>query len=180
MRVALIAALARDGTIGRDGRIPWRLGDDLQRFKRLTWAHPLIMGRRTFESLGRPLPGRTNIVLSRRTGYRVPPGVRVATSFSAALAVARRAEPNVVFVIGGGAVYAEALPGADHLLLTHVHQDITGDTRFPCVDRALWHEIARLDTSAYAFVEYARNPAAPPLAAAEPGLHLSTQESCFP
>lgn len=176
MKLAIIAALARDGTIGRDGRIPWHLGDDLQRFKRLTWGHPVIMGRRTWESLGRPLPGRANLVLSRQPAFAAPAGLRVARSLADALAACRQAGAATAFVIGGSTVYAEAIPLADHLLLTRVHQDVAGDARFPAYDPAPWHEIARLETPAYAFIEYARDPAATPLSAAEPGVRLVTEE----
>lgn len=140
MRVTLIAALARDGVIGRDGGLPWRLPADLRRFKERTLGHAVVMGRRTYESIGRPLPGRRNLVLSRRGSF-TPPGVEVFPSLSDALSAAGDAER--VFVIGGAAVYAAALPLADRLELTLVDGSFDGDVRFPPFDEDAWVEIER-------------------------------------
>ncbi len=145
MHIALIVAMAENGVIGRDNRLPWHLPADLRHFKRLTLGKPVIMGRKTFESIGRPLPGRTNIVLTRQPGF-APAGVRVAASLDAALAMAEaqaRADGvDEVMVIGGAAVYAEALPRADRLYLTRVQLAVDGDARFPEPDPASWHRTA--------------------------------------
>lgn len=139
-KVYLVAAVAANGVIGTDGRLPWHLPEDLQHFKRLTLGHPVVMGRRTWESLGRPLPGRDNIVVTRQPGYDAA-GASVASSLAAALALCA-VEP-VVFVIGGRELFAEALPLAAGLVLTEIHRDFPGDVRFPEYDRARWRETQR-------------------------------------
>lgn len=140
-RLSLIAAVAANGVIGSDNALPWRLPEDLKRFKALTTGHPVIMGRKTFESIGRPLPGRRNIVISRNEGYKAD-GCEVATSLSAALNSCR-AGSNEIFVIGGAQIYAEALPQAQRLYLTEIRRDFAGDARFPTFDRHHWQEISR-------------------------------------
>jgi len=160
-RIALIAAVARNGIIGVDNRLPWKLAEDMQRFRALTTGHAIIMGRRTWESIRRPLAGRQNLVLTRNA---VPPTAEVefATSFDDALARARLPDP--VFVIGGETLYRIALPRADVLYLTEIERDFAGGVRFPAFDRSLWRESARetrrgLDASgsfAYHFVVYER------------------------
>ncbi|HEX8013519.1 MAG TPA: dihydrofolate reductase [Casimicrobiaceae bacterium] len=160
-RIALVAAIAKNGVIGVDNRLPWRLPEDMQRFRALTTGHSVVMGRRTWESIGRPLPGRQNIVVTRAPG-RSAPGVEFARSLDDALARATRPEP--VFVIGGEALYREALPRAHLLYLTEIDRDFAGDARFPEFDRALWRETSRTahraldapDALAYAFVTYER------------------------
>ncbi len=137
-RVSLIAALAANRTIGRDGRLPWHLSPDLVRFKRLTLGHTLLMGRKTFESIGRPLPGRATVVVTRNPLWTAPPGVLAAPSVEAGLAMAPAGE---VFVAGGAEVYRATLPIADRLYLTFVEQDFAGDTFFPEVDWARWRLI---------------------------------------
>lgn len=139
-RIYLVAAVAANGVIGAGGRVPWHLPEDLKHFKSLTLGHPVIMGRRTWESIGRPLPGRENIVVTRRPGFEAP-GASVAASLEAALALCL-GEP-VVFVIGGAELYAAALPIADGLVLTEIHRDYEGDVRFPDWDRARWRETQR-------------------------------------
>lgn len=157
-RISLIAALARNRVIGRAGALPWHLPEDLRRFKALTLGHPLIMGRRTWESIGRPLPGRRNLVVTRQAGF-VAPGAEVFHDLRAALeAVAGASE---VFVIGGGEVYAAALPLADRLHLTELHADVEGDALFPRVDWAGWTQSTREprtapDGTAFDFVVYDR------------------------
>lgn len=128
MTVTIIAAMAANRVIGKDGAMPWHLADDLARFRAITMGHPVIMGRKTFESLGRPLPGRQNIVLTRRKGY-APEGVTVARTLDEALELAGAARE--VFICGGGEVYREALPLAARILLTVIHCDYDGDTVFP-------------------------------------------------
>jgi dihydrofolate reductase len=157
---ALVAALARNRVIGIGNRLPWRLPEDLARFKRLTMGAPVIMGRKTRESIGRPLPGRRNIVVTRArdTSWE---GCVVARSLDAALAAADDAA--VAFVIGGAELYAQALPRADRLYLTLIDADYAGDAWFPEFDAAAWREVAResgvsADGLGYAFVDYERDP----------------------
>jgi dihydrofolate reductase len=151
-RLVLVAAVAENGVIGLDGGMPWRLPGDLKHFKRTTLGKPVIMGRRTFDSIGRkPLPGRTNIVVSRDLEARLEEsekwGVHRASNFNLALAIARfDAEKNniaEIAVIGGAQLYAEALPHADRLYLTEVHTKVDGDVRFPAFNRAEWREVSR-------------------------------------
>jgi dihydrofolate reductase len=137
MRVTLIAAVADNGVIGNRNDIPWRLSDDWRRFKRTTMGHHLIMGRRTWESIGRPLPGRITVVVSRETP-ELPEGVRLAASLEAALELARRSGDDEAFVAGGAQIYRQALPLADRLLITRVHATPEGDTLFPAWDPAEW------------------------------------------
>ncbi|MCD6705770.1 MAG: type 3 dihydrofolate reductase [Thiobacillus sp.] len=139
-RVSVIAALARNRVIGIENRLPWRLPEDLAHFKALTLNHPILMGRKTFESLGRPLPGRTNIVITRNPGYRRD-GCLVADSIAAALALCRDAAE--VFFIGGAELYAQAIPLADRLYLTEVDIEAEGDARFPDYDRSAFREVSR-------------------------------------
>jgi dihydrofolate reductase len=136
VKVSLLAAVARNGVIGRDGSLPWRLPKDLARVKRLTTGHCVLMGRRTFESIGRPLPGRINVVITRDRTFS-PPGVVVAHGLEDALAVARQRGETEAFVLGGEAIYAAALPGADRLYLTRVEAEPEGDARFPGLREAL-------------------------------------------
>jgi len=139
-RVYLVAAVAANGVIGARGKLPWHLPEDLKHFKELTFGHPVIMGRKTWESLGRPLHGRENIVVTRSAGYEAP-GASVAASLEAALALC--AGESVAFVIGGSELYAAALPIADGLVLTEIHRDYDGDARFPEFDRKAWREAQR-------------------------------------
>jgi dihydrofolate reductase len=134
-RIYLVAAVARNGVIGADGKLPWHLPEDLKHFRNLTLGHPVIMGRRTWESLGKPLPGRENIVVSRRPGFEAP-GASVAASLEGAIALCTG--ESTAFVIGGAEIYAAALPLADGLVLTEIAQDYDGDTRFPAWDRDAW------------------------------------------
>jgi dihydrofolate reductase len=139
-RISVIAALAKNRVIGIDNRLPWRLPEDLAHFKALTLNHPILMGRKTFESLGRPLPGRTNIVITRNPGYR-PEGCLVADSIPAAVALCRDADE--VFFIGGAELYAQAIPLAGRLYLTEVDIEAEGDAWFPDYDRSAFTEISR-------------------------------------
>ncbi len=147
MRVSIIVAVASNGVIGRDGDLPWRLSADLKRFKRLTMGHHLVMGRRTFASIGRPLPGRTTVVVTRDPSWTAE-GVEVAHGLEAAIELARRAGDDEVFLSGGSSVYREGLQWADRIYLTEVHADVTGDTRFPPWDRSEWQEVEREDRPA--------------------------------
>ena len=134
-RVYLVAAVARNGVIGARGKLPWHLPQDLKHFRQLTLNHPVIMGRRTWESLGKPLPGRENIVVSRKAGFAAP-GASVAASMAGAIAFC--AGEAVAFVIGGAQIYAAALPLADGLVLTEIDRDYEGDTHFPAWNRRAW------------------------------------------
>ena len=138
--IYLVAAVAANGIIGIQGRLPWHLPGELAHFKKLTMGHPVIMGRRTWESIGKPLPGRENIVVTRAPGYEAP-GAHVAASLEAALAFC--AGESVAFVIGGGELYETALPLADGLVLTEIRRDYEGDALFPQFDRAAWRETQR-------------------------------------
>jgi len=139
-RIALVAAVAENGVIGRAGGMPWHLPGDLGHFQRVTTGKPIVMGRKTFEAIGRPLPRRRNIVITRQPGY-APAGVETASSLDAALALA--GEADEVMVIGGGELYREALPRAARVYLTRVHASVDGDTRFPDLDPGEWRETAR-------------------------------------
>lgn len=139
-RVSVIAALAKNRVIGIDNRLPWRLPEDLAHFKALTLGHPILMGRKTFESLGRPLPGRTNIVITRNTGY-APENCQVARSIPDALALCEGIDE--VFFIGGAELYAQTIPLADRLYLTEVDICPEGDAWFPDYDRKMFKEISR-------------------------------------
>jgi dihydrofolate reductase len=138
--VSIIVAAAPDGAIGRDNRIPWHLPADLARFKRLTMGHAIVMGRRTHKSIGRPLTGRRNIVITRQRDYRAE-GCEVVGSLDAALAAAGDGE---VFVIGGAAIYREALPRASRIYLTRVEGTFEADTFFPEIDERVWREVERV------------------------------------
>jgi len=139
MRLALIAALDRNGLIGRDNDLPWRLPADLQHFKRMTMGKPILMGRLTWESLGRPLPGRHNIVLTRDPDYRAD-GATVVASIDAALATA--GDTDEAMVIGGAAFYRAMLPRAERLYLTRIDAEFEGDAWFPEIDPDMWREVA--------------------------------------
>jgi dihydrofolate reductase len=156
LKIVLIAALAEDGTIGNDGKIPWHISDDLKRFKRLTMGHPIIMGRKTYQSIGKPLPGRTNIVLTRNPGFQPAANVHTFPGLGEALGFCRQQKAQAVFIIGGAEIYRQSIGRADTLLLTHVRKRISGDTKFPEFDRSQWREVSRQDTEEYSFVEYAR------------------------
>jgi dihydrofolate reductase len=137
MRLSLVVAVARNGVIGRDNQLPWRLPDDLAYFKRVTMGHPVVMGRRTWQSIGKPLPGRTNIVVTHDPGFRAP-GCVVAHSLAEAWRAAEGADEACV--IGGTSLFAETLPLADVIHLTEVEADVEGDTYFPGFDRSAWTE----------------------------------------
>ena len=157
-RIYLVAAVAANGVIGVDGRLPWHLPEDLKHFKKLTLGHPVIMGRKTWESLGKALPGRENIVVTSQPGYEAP-GAAVASSLGAALALCA-GEP-VAFVIGGERLFVDSLPVAAGIVLTEIQRDFAGDTWFPDFDRAAWREAQReahtaADGMRFDFVLYER------------------------
>ena len=160
-KLVLIAAVAKNGVIGKDNALPWHLPEDLKHFKQLTTGHAVIMGRKTWESLPerfRPLPGRTNIVVTRNAGYRAT-GATVVNSLDDAVKVG--AGGTAVFIIGGAELYANALPFAQRLELTEIDAEFSGDAHFPPIDRAQWQELSRnpgLSAAGlgYAFVTYGR------------------------
>ncbi len=161
MSVTLVAAVARNRVIGKDGDLPWRLPADMKHFKRTTVGHPLIMGRRTFESFGRPLPDRTNIVVTRNRGYR-PEGAVVAASLDAAMKIARE-EDEEIFIGGGEEVFRHFLPTADRMILTWIDEEFEGDTFFPEFDEREWRVVSREEHEPdernrwrYSFVVYER------------------------
>lgn len=138
--IALIVAVAENGVIGRDGKLPWRIPEDMKWFRERTAGRPLIMGRKTWESFPkRPLPGRTNIVITRDAAYKADDAV-VVTSLASALDVAAGEDPEEIMVIGGAEIYRAALPLTRRIYLTSVHGEIEGDTHFPPIDRAEWNE----------------------------------------
>lgn len=139
-RLSLIAAVAQNRVIGVRNTLPWHLPADLKHFRRLTTGHPIIMGRRNYESIGRPLPDRDNIVVSRRNDYQAP-GCRVVHSLEDALIAVNGADE--IFVIGGAELYAQTLPNANRLYLTLVHANVDGDTYFPEYDTNNWRELSR-------------------------------------
>jgi dihydrofolate reductase len=156
MIISIIAAMAENRIIGHEGAIPWDLPGDRRRFREITWGHPVIMGRKTFESIGHPLPGRRNIVLTRQEGYRAE-GCLVVSGLEEALAAC--AGSGEVFICGGGALYREALPRAQRIYLTVVHLEGEGDVRFPEIPDDEFAEVERRpvrDRFPCDFVIYAR------------------------
>ena len=171
IEVVLLVAVAENGVIGAGGTIPWRLKSDQQRLKALTINKPIVMGRKTFVSLRRPLPQRTNIVVTRDPDYRAP-GAVVTTSFADARAVATgdalRRFATEIAVIGGAEIYAQWMDVADRLELTEVHARPDGDTHFAAIDKTIWQEVARVrhpagpdDSTDFSYVTYIRRPSAP-------------------
>ena len=157
--IVLIAAVARNGVIGRENGLPWRLKADLAHFKRTTLGHPIVMGRKTWESLGRPLPGRRNLIVTRNHAYAADG----AELFTDPLQAIMAANSDAVYVIGGADLYRQLLDRADRLVLTEVDADVNGDAHFPDFDRSVFVEVSRESHLAdadnehdYAFVEYVR------------------------
>ena len=166
MNILLVAAIAQNGVIGRGNALPWRLKSDMQHFRALTTGKPVVMGRKTYLSIGRPLKGRTTIVVSRDHDFAAP-GIVVAPSLDAALVTARgdalRRNADTIVVAGGAEIYAQTMPLATQLAITHVHKQIDGDAYFPSIDPNEWHESARSeheaaaeDEATFAFVTYER------------------------
>ena len=154
--VTIVAAVARNGCIGKDGRVPWHLPEDMRRYRAVTMGKVVVMGRKTWESIPekfRPLAGRTNVVVTRQGDYPLPDGVERRPSLAAALAA--HASRDVV-INGGGDLYAQAMPRADVLDVTLVDRDVDGDTFFPAIDPAVWTPTWREDHEGFAFVTYRR------------------------
>ena len=143
--VSIVVAMDERGAIGRDGKLPWRLPEDLKRFKALTIGKPVVMGRKTWQSIGKPLPGRHNIVVTRQRNFGAPE-VTVVDSLAAAIAAA--GDVPEICIIGGAELYRLALPITDVLHLTRVHATVPADTYFPPIDPGSWHEVARIDRPA--------------------------------
>ncbi len=167
-QILLIAAVAENGVIGANGAMPWRLKSDLRRLKALTLGKPVVMGRKTFDSIGRPLPGRTNIVVTRDPDFRSP-GVVVTGAVADAMAIATgdalRRFATEIAVIGGTEIYAQSIGSADRLEITEVHARPDGDTYFPAIDASDWEEVARQRNSAgpddsadFSYVTFRRVP----------------------
>ncbi len=164
MKISLISAVAQNGVIGRDNDMPWHLPDDFAFFKRKTSHHPIIMGRKSLQALGKPLPNRTNIVITRNPDFEAP-GTTVVHTLEDALTEAKKAvgETDEIFVIGGAEIYKMALPIATTLYLTEIHQAYEGDAYFPTFDKSEWTEVSRKPhptddrhAAAFDFVEYER------------------------
>src|SRR5215472_10970993 len=173
--IIIVAAVAENGVIGRGNALPWRLKSDMAHFRGLTMGKPVVLGRKTFASIGKPLAGRTTIVISRDNNFAAP-AIVVAPNFAAAIASARgdalRRKASAIVVAGGADIYAQALALATRLVLTEVHKRVDGDTHFPAVDSQIWRETARSehqsgpqDEAAFAFVTYERAVNVPPSAA---------------
>jgi dihydrofolate reductase len=150
-KLSLIVAMSRNGVIGRDNRLPWRLSSDLKRFRALTMGHHIVMGRKTYESLGRLLPGRTSVVVTRNAHFRAP-GAVVVNSLEAALDACAR--DHDIFVIGGAEIFREVVQRADRIYLTVVEADVDGDVYFPDIDWSAWREVSRQSYGAAEHDEY--------------------------
>ena len=166
MDIAIFAAVSENGVIGRSNALPWRLKSDLRHFRSLTMGKPVVMGRKTYLSIGKPLPGRTVIVVSRDPAFAAP-GIVVAPDLDAAFSVARgdalRRGADAIVVAGGADIYAQVMARADRLVVTLVRMQVEGDVNFPAIDPNVWREVARSehepgtgDDAAFAFVTYAR------------------------
>jgi dihydrofolate reductase len=167
--LVIVAAVAENGVIGRDNTLPWRLKSDMQHFRAVTIGKPVVMGRKTFVSIGKPLRDRTNIVISRNPDYAAP-GIIVVPSLEAALAAARedalRRSAGGIAIIGGSGIFRETMAIADRLEITIVHASPAGDTFFPDIDPKVWRETARVrhpaapqDDADFSFITYERRPA---------------------
>lgn len=157
MNISLVVAIAEDGVIGKGGQLPWHISEDLRHFKKVTMGKPVVMGRRTWESIGRPLPGRLNIVVTRRSDFAAP-GAVVVNSLEAALKHASAGAEEAA-IIGGAQLYVEALPIADIIYLTEIKAVFDGDTFFPKWERSEWREVSREDHAgnpSYSFVRLER------------------------
>jgi dihydrofolate reductase len=164
MKLSLIVAVSRNGVIGIDNQLPWHLPEDLKYFKSVTMGKTLIMGRKTYDSIGHPLPGRTNIVVTRDASWQAS-GVEVAQSLEAAMSLGQKAcldaEADEIMVIGGEQIYRMTLPAADRLYLTQVDAEVEGDAFFPEVDFSQWKQVNELlpeltDTHPYRFLQFDR------------------------
>lgn len=161
--LSAIAAAAENRVIGKDNKMPWHLPADLKHFKTLTTGHPVLMGRRTFASLGKPLPNRTNIIMTRDANYSAPDCI-IVNSVETAVSIANELDMDEIFVIGGAEVYRQLLPQIQRIYLTEIHQQFAGDAFFPELNKDEWHEVSREKHTAdennaydYSFVVYERS-----------------------
>lgn len=164
MIVSIVVAASTNNVIGKDNQLLWKLPNDMKFFKNTTWGMPVIMGRKTFESLGKPLTGRTNIIITRQTGY-APEGTHIARDLEEAIALAADADAREAFIIGGGEIYKLSLPYTQRIYLTRVHTTVEGDTYFPAIDEREWELLSQLDFKAddkhlydYSFQVWQRKP----------------------
>ena len=164
MKIILIVAKAKNQVIGKDNQLIWKLSADLKRFKNLTTGHYILMGRKTFDSLGKPLPNRTHLIITRNPDFQAPEGHYAFSSLEEAIIFCNKIEVEKLFIIGGGQIYKEALPLCDQLEITEVDATPEGDTFFPEIDLTYWKETAREEFPAdeknefpYAFVTYEKN-----------------------
>ncbi|WP_135079956.1 dihydrofolate reductase [Terasakiella sp. SH-1] len=158
MRISMIVAVAENGAIGKDNKMLWHIPEDFKYFKTTTMGKPIIMGRKTYESIGRPLPGRLNIVITRDETWSVE-GVSVVHSLDEAIELAKQDKGEEIFIIGGGTIYAQAMPMATRIHFTEIHRAYDADAHFPPLDTSLWQEISREDHAGdpdYSFVVYER------------------------
>jgi dihydrofolate reductase len=164
MDIIIVAAVAENGVIGRGNALPWRLKSDMAHFRAVTMGKPVVLGRKTYQSIGKPLPGRTTIAISRDPSFSAP-GIVTAPSLDAALTMARgdalRRSADAIIIAGGADIYAQALPRATRLVITEVHKPVEGDAQFPTIDPQIWRETARSEQQAgpqdeakFAFVTY--------------------------
>ncbi len=172
MDIVLVAAIAENGVIGRGNALPWRLKSDMAHFRAVTMGKPVVMGRKTYLSIGKPLKGRSTIVISRDPSFAAP-GIVVTPGLDAALATARgdalRRGVDAIVIAGGAEVYGQVMERATRLAITRVHMSADGDAQFPPIDMRLWQEVTRIeraaggdDDAAFAVVDYARRPEAAP------------------
>lgn len=158
MKLAIVAAVADNGVIGKNGELPWHIPEDLQRFKKITQGHVVLMGRKTYESilkrLGKPLPNRTNVVITRQRDYPFPPDVKSFASLEAALEALQN-EPTV-FVIGGSEIYRQIMSQVHTLHITHVHQTVEGNAFFPQIDPTVWEKSSTEEGPGWTYVVYRR------------------------
>ena len=153
MTISFIVAAATNNAIGKDGKMPWHLPNDLKHFKNITWGMPVVMGRKTFESLGKPLPGRKNIVITRQTNWQAS-GVVAVRNFEDAVFLVREADVKEVMVIGGGEIYKALFDKADRIYLTRVHAEPEADTFFPAIHPEQWHLVSQQNHEADAKNDY--------------------------
>ncbi|MEM7173771.1 MAG: dihydrofolate reductase [Bacteroidota bacterium] len=163
MITSIIAAQSTNRVIGYKGNLPWHLPADFVHFKKTTYGYPIIMGRLTFVSIGRPLPGRANIILTRDKSYEAPFGCKVVHDVGGAFAYAKKQGAKRAFIIGGAQIYNQTLPFVDEMYITQVHADVAGDTFFPVIPLSDWQVVSRVDYSAddrhayaYSFITYVR------------------------
>lgn len=156
--LSLIAAIAKNNCIGINNQLPWNIPEDMKHFKEITKGKTVMMGRKTFESilgyLGKPLPGRKNIIISRNNAYKVPEGVEIFSNWEEAV---KKHTDEEVFVIGGASLYAQTINSADTLYITHVNKEVNGDTFFPVIDESIWKKIDEEKHDGFSFVTYIRH-----------------------